>query len=49
MQMSDYGKVSSWQMRSEDNSCCPMITHTIDQFMLDPKSKQDKFKDTSLN
>ena len=29
---------------SEDTpSPCPMITHTIDQFILDPKSKQDKF------
>ena len=25
-----------------------MITHTIDQFILDPKSKQDKVKLTNL-
>ena len=36
---------------SEDTPCHPMITHTIgsqahtiDQFILDPKSKQDKVK-----
>ena len=26
----------------------PMITHTIDQFILDPGSKQDKVKVTNL-
>ena len=26
-----------------------MITHTIDQFIFDPKSKQDKVKVTNLN
>ena len=30
------------RLRSEDTPHCPMITHTIDQFILDPKSKQDK-------
>ena len=31
-------------LHSEDYPCCHMITHTIDQFILDPKSKQDKVK-----
>ena len=31
-------------MRSEDTFHCPMITHTTDQFILDPKSKQYKVK-----
>ena len=31
-----------------DTPSCPMITHTIDQFVLDPKSKQDKVKVTNL-
>ena len=26
------------RLRSEDTPCCPMITHTIDQFILNPKS-----------
>ena len=25
-------------LRSEDTPCCPMITHTIDWFILNPKS-----------
>ena len=35
-------------LRSEDSPRRPMITHTIDQFILDPKSKQDKVKVTNL-
>ena len=34
--------------RSEDTPHRPMIIHTIDQFILDPKSKQDKMKVTDL-
>ena len=30
------------RLRSEDTPRRPMITHNIDQFILDPKSKQDK-------
>ena len=47
-------KKSPWELeqleylRSEDTPCHPMITHTIDQFILDPKSKQDKVKVTNL-
>ena len=29
---------------SEDTPCCPMIINTIDQFILDPMSRQDKVK-----
>ena len=36
-------------LRSEDTPRCPMITHTIDQFILDAKSKQDTVKVTNLN
>ena len=35
------------RLRSEDIPRRPMITHTIDQLILDPKSKQDKFKITN--
>ena len=37
-------------MRSEDTPPPPrhMITHTIEQFILDPKSKQVKVKVTNL-
>ena len=35
-------------LHSEDTPLRPMITHTIDQFILDPKSKQDKGKITNL-
>ena len=37
------------RLGSEDTPRCPMITHTIDQLILDPKSKQDKDKVTNLN
>ena len=33
---------------SEDTHHRPMITYTIDQFILDPKSKQNKIKVTNL-
>ena len=36
-------------LRSEDTRRRPMITHTIDQFVLNPTSKQDKVKNTNLN
>ena len=36
------------RLHSEDTPCRPMITHTIDLFILDPKSKQDKVKITNL-
>ena len=35
-------------LRFEDIPHRPMITPTIDQFILDPKSKQDKVKVTNL-
>ena len=35
-------------LSSGDTPHRPMITHTIDQFLLDPKSKQDKVKDTNF-
>ena len=31
-------------LHSEDTPCHPMITHDIEQFVLNPKSKQDKVK-----
>ena len=34
---------------SEDTPHHPMITHIIDQFIFDPKSKQDIVKVTNLN
>ena len=36
------------RLHSEDIPRRPMITHSIDQFILDPKSKQDKVKVTNL-
>ena len=36
------------RLRSEDTLRRPMITHTIDQFILDRKSKQDKVNVTNL-
>ena len=36
------------RLRSEDTPRRPIITHTIDQFILDTKSKQHKVKVTSL-
>ena len=36
------------RLRFEDTPCHPMITHTTDQFILDPKSKQDKVKVTNF-
>ena len=35
-------------LHSEDIPRRPMISHTTDQFILDPKSKQDKVKVTNL-
>ena len=35
-------------LRSEESPHHPMITHTIEQFIFDPKSKQDKVKVTNL-
>ena len=35
-------------LRSEDTRRRPMITHTIDQFILNPTSKQDRVKNTNL-
>ena len=35
------------RLRSEDTLRRPMIVHTIDQLILDPKSKQDKIKVTN--
>ena len=35
-------------MPSEDTIRHPMIAHTTDQFIYDPKSKQDRVKVTNL-
>ena len=36
------------RLRSEDTPLCPMITHTIDLVILDPKWKEDTVKVTNL-